>query len=178
MDGVERLPYHLDEIAAQPNTKIFICEGEKDADRIREEFSICTTTASGGAKWKDLAKHFRGRELIIVPDHDAEGQKKARQAASALHKTAASIRIVTLPGLSGEKGDKDVSDWLNADTTRAGDFIDLCLNSPLWPLGESRLKISTPICRCISTSLDRRGRRAGQPQASIHNSTRSKRVTN
>ena len=134
LDGVERLPYHLDEFAQYPDAQIFICEGEKDADRIREELSVCATTASGGAKWSNLAKYFKGRVVFIIPDHDAEGQKKGRQAATALHKIAASIHIVTLPGLSGEKGDKDVSDWLDADKTRASDFIDLCLNSPLWPL--------------------------------------------
>ena len=119
MDGVERLPYHLDEIAAQPNAENLYLRRREGRRQNPEEFSICATTASGGARWKDLAKHFRGRELIIVLTTTPKARRRARQAASALHKTAASIRIVTLPGLSGEKGDRDVSDWLNADKARA-----------------------------------------------------------
>jgi hypothetical protein len=79
LGNIEKLPYHLDEIAARPNARVFIFEGEKDADRAIAEFSICATTASGGAKWSNLAKYFEGREAFIVPDHDAEGQKKGRQ---------------------------------------------------------------------------------------------------
>jgi hypothetical protein len=150
---IEKLPYHLDKIAAQPNAKVYVFEGERDTDRAIAEFSICATTASGGGKWKDLAKHFKGRDLIIVPDHDAEGKKKGRQAATALHKVAASVRYVTLGGLSGEKPDKDFSDWLNADPARASGFIDLCSNAPLWPLegdDDSRLERPQPVKEGIS----------------------------
>ena len=38
--GIEQLPYHLDEIAAQPDAKIFICEGEKDTDRSAQNFRL------------------------------------------------------------------------------------------------------------------------------------------
>jgi hypothetical protein len=40
--------------------------------------------------------------------------------------------VVTLPDLSGHKNDKDVSDWLDADPTRADSFVDICLKSPKW----------------------------------------------
>ena len=132
---IKKLPYHLDKIAtAPPKSKLYIFEGEKDTDRAIAEFSICATTASGGAKWSKLAEHFKGHEVYIIPDQDTEGQAKGRQAARALHGTAASVRYVTLPGLSGDKADKDLSDWLDADATRASSFIDLCGDAPLWPL--------------------------------------------
>ena len=131
--GVKRVPYHLPELIAFDSATIFLCEGEKDADRLRTLPSLCATTLSGGTKWTpEIAEYFRGRDVIIVPDHDPAGQKKAWQAASALHGVAASIRVVTLPDLSGRKNDKDVSDWLDADPTRADSFVDICLATPLW----------------------------------------------
>lgn len=127
-----RVPYHLPDLIADDGASIFLCEGEKDADRLRT-LSLCATTLSGGSKWaREIAEYFRGRDVIIVPDHDAAGQTKARQAAAALHGVATSIRIVTLPGLSGRKDDKDVSDWLDTDPSRADTFSAIRLATPLW----------------------------------------------
>ena len=133
LGDIKRVPYHLPDLIADNSAIIFFCEGEKDVDRLRALPSLCATTLSGGSKWTpEIAEYFRSRDVIIVPDHDAAGQTKAGQAATALHGVATSIRIVTLPGLSGRKDDKDVSDWLDADPARADTFIAICLGTPLW----------------------------------------------
>ena len=125
LGDTERVPYRLSEMVAFESATIFYCEGEKDADRLRS-LQVCATTLSGGTKWTpEIAEYFRDRDVIIVPDHDAAGQKKARQAATALHGIAASIRIVTLPGLSGRERRQGCFDWLDADPTRADGFVDL-----------------------------------------------------
>jgi hypothetical protein len=81
------------------------------------------------------SEHFRDREVIIVPDHDAAGARKAWEAADALHGVAASVRVVTLPGLTGQPKHKDVSDWLDADPSRADTLADLGVAAPVWTPG-------------------------------------------
>jgi hypothetical protein len=68
------VPYHLDLVADNCAT-IFLCEGEKDADRLRTlKPALCATTLSGGSKWApEIAEYFRDRDVIVVPDRDAAG---------------------------------------------------------------------------------------------------------
>ena len=42
---------------------------------------------------------------------------------------ARSIRIVLLPDL---RDGGDVSDWLDADPSRADQLVDVCLQAPIW----------------------------------------------
>jgi hypothetical protein len=132
LGDTKRVPYHLPELIAHDRAIIFLCEGEKDADRLRS-LQLCSTTLSGGTIWTpEIADYFKNREVVIVPDHDAAGRKKAYEAATALHGVATSVRVATLPGLSGRKDDKDVSDWLDAYPARADGFVEICLAAPLW----------------------------------------------
>jgi hypothetical protein len=111
-----------------------LCEGEKDADRL-QSLQLCATTLSGGTNWTpEITEHFRSRDVIILPDFDDAGAKKALDAAHALQDVAASIRIVVLPGLTGEERSKDVSDWLDADPARDKTLVEVCLAAPLWTL--------------------------------------------
>jgi hypothetical protein len=129
---VKRVPYHLPDLIAYRSATIFLTEGEKDTERLRM-LSLCATTLSGGSKWTaEIIEYFRGRDVVVVPDHDAAGREKAKQAASALRGVAASIRVVTLPGLSGEVGSKDVSNWLDSDPAHTDEFVKLCLATPEW----------------------------------------------
>jgi AAA domain len=126
LGDVRRVLYRLPELLAYPDGTVFVCEGEKDADRVAA-LGHCATTLSGGSKWTDdLVEVLRGRDVLILQDDDEPGRGKALAAATALHGTAATVRIVKFPGA------KDVSDWLDADTRNAGKFVDLCFDAPLW----------------------------------------------
>jgi hypothetical protein len=131
MGDVERLPYHLDEFSQYPDAPLFICEGEKDADRVRK-LGCCATT---GAKsdWPGIAKYFHGREIVILADFDKPGTARALDAANALHGVASSIKITMLPGL-GAGG--DVSDWLQKPENDEKRFADVCRHAPLWNPGD------------------------------------------
>jgi AAA domain-containing protein len=125
---VRRVPYRQQGLLRYPDGTVFVCEGEKDADRVASLGHCATTVASG--KWTDeCVQALAGRDCIILPDNDAAGAKRALEAAQQLRGTAASIRIVLLPNLP-EKG--DVSDWLDADPKRAEKFAEVCLDVPLW----------------------------------------------
>jgi putative DNA primase/helicase len=111
MEGVKPLPYRLPEMLAEPNKLVFVVEGEKDADRLAKSGLIATTNAGGAGKFKDeIARWFRDRDVVIVPDNDEPGRKHAADVAHRLRDEARRIRIVELPGLP-PKG--DVSDWLH-----------------------------------------------------------------
>jgi DNA primase len=127
LDGVKRVIYRWPEINEYQDASVFLCEGEKDADRVAL-LGHCATTIAGDGKWTaDCVNALAGRNVFILEDNDVPGGKKSLAAATALHGVAASIRIVQLPDLP-EKG--DVSDWLNADAANAGSLVDFFINAP------------------------------------------------
>jgi hypothetical protein len=123
-----RLPYRLLELLNYPDATVFVCEGEKDADRVAS-LGHCATTVACGDWTDDCVRALAGRDCVILEDNDEAGRKKAHEAAHVLHSQAKSVRIVRLPGLP-EKG--DVSDWLDADPHNAGKLADVCFDAPLW----------------------------------------------
>jgi hypothetical protein len=115
-----KIPYRLPELMkAAPGTRIWICEGEKDADNLANLGFVATCNSEGaeegtGKKFtSDLAPYFKDHHCFVLEDNDAKGRKHAAYVARVLDPVAASVRVVRLPGLP-EKG--DVSDWLKHDT--------------------------------------------------------------
>lgn len=114
---VELVPYHLDEIVdSSVDVPVWIVEGEKDADRLREAARlVATCNPMGAEKWNDAySQRLVGRTCYVIPDADVVGRRHARAVVRSLQREAASVRIVELPGLA-EHG--DVSDWLDAGGT-------------------------------------------------------------
>ena len=110
--GTQRVLYNLPYVASTPiEDWVFIVEGEKDVDNLRE-LNIAATTNSGGAgKWHQVADDsvLHGRQVAIIPDNDEPGREHAQQVAHALDGKAKVVKIIKLPRMP-EKG--DVSDWL------------------------------------------------------------------
>jgi hypothetical protein len=72
-----RILYRWPELVKFPHGTIFICEGEKDADRVASLGHCATTVASG--KWTDeCVKTLAGRDCIILQDNDDAGRAKAK----------------------------------------------------------------------------------------------------
>ena len=117
-----RVLYRLPELLkANARATVFICEGEKDVDRLRDLGLVATTNPMGAGKWRDdYATFLQGREVVILPDNDDPGRDHAEVVAKSLKKHVASVKTLALPGLP-VKG--DVSDWLNA----GGDAEQLCM---------------------------------------------------
>ena len=125
-----RVPYRWPELLKFPDAAVFITEGEKDSDRVAD-LNLCATTVAAGKWTPECVQALAGRDVLILEDNDDVGRKKALEAATALHGTARTIRIVSLPDLP-DKG--DVSDWLDADRHRARKFFDVCFDAPVWDL--------------------------------------------
>lgn len=126
--GVPLYPYRLPELLKAVHNTVFVCEGEKDADRLTQLGFVATTNPMGAGCWHaDLNHWFKGRTCYILEDNDDAGRKHAREVAEALQPIAESVRIVSLPGLP-DKG--DVSDWLDAGGDH-GKLIEICKAAPL-----------------------------------------------
>ena len=134
-----------------PDGTVFICEGEKDADRLAG-LNLCATTVAAG-KWTDeCVRALAGRDIFILQDKDDAGRAKALAAANVLHASAASIRIVLLPDLP-EKG--DVSDWLDADPRRAEKLERVCYDVPVWMPGAAVAEPAAAPTAAIRSDADR-----------------------
>jgi hypothetical protein len=131
LDGVQRVLYRLPELCqAAPTDWVFVCEGEKDADRLAALGLTATTNPMGAGKWREeYADPLRGRRVGLLPDHDEPGRKHAAQVAASLTRHgAAEVKVLPLPGVP-DKG--DVSDWLAAGHT-AGELLALAEGAATW----------------------------------------------
>lgn len=100
-----------------PDTTLYICEGEKCVDRMIVAGLGATTSAHGASSphktdWAPVA----GRNIVILPDHDAAGEKYALTVAALIKRAdpACRIRVLRLPGLVEKQ---DIYDWLEAGHT-------------------------------------------------------------
>jgi hypothetical protein len=116
LNGARRVLYHLPELLASDGI-VWLCEGEKDADRLVSLGLTATTAPMGAGKWKpEYSESLRGRHVIILPDNDKPGRDHAAAVRKALTGIAQSVIILELPDLR-HKG--DVSDWLDAGGDKA-----------------------------------------------------------
>jgi hypothetical protein len=135
--GDRVVPYRLPDLLQYPDGTIFLCEGEKDADRVASLGYCATNVAQGDLDKEKCAAYFAGRDVIIIMDNDNAGAERASKSARSLHGTAKTIRIVGMPD-----GAKDVSEWLDLDTDNAGRLERLCFDAP--PLWEPSSEPATP----------------------------------
>lgn len=112
LNGITPVLYHLPEILqAKYTERIYIVEGEKDADRLGEYGFFATCNPMGAGKWRPQYTECltNAKEVVIIPDNDNEGKKHAANIAQALLSKVNRIKCLELPG----DNVKDVSDWFN-----------------------------------------------------------------
>ncbi len=106
--SVRRVPYRLPEVIEAPI--VFIVEGEKDVETLREWGFVGTTNSGGANGWRpEFNEFFRGRECIVIPDNDAPGIRRAAHIARGLIGIAARIAILDLEDPKA----KDVTEWFD-----------------------------------------------------------------
>jgi putative DNA primase/helicase len=136
MDDVRWVPYHLDRLVAAKQKanghppRVYICEGEKDADRVATGELLTTTNPGGAGKWRsEYNQYFAGFDVVILPDNDEAGRTHAQHVAANLAPVAHAVRILELPGLP-PKG--DVTDWIHAAKRTNEDLEALVEQTPPW----------------------------------------------
>jgi 5S rRNA maturation endonuclease (ribonuclease M5) len=121
MTGVKRVLYHLPEVlqGIMAGQTIYICAGEKDADRLRlsgidGKHLIATTNGFGETpgKWlPEYSESLKGANCIILTDPDPTGEAHVKEASRSLYGKAKSIKI--LSPLESKGKFYDLSDWLD-----------------------------------------------------------------
>jgi len=107
LDGVRRVLYNLPEVIKAE--VVFLTEGERDCENLRELGLVGTTNAMGAGKWRtEYNQHLKEKDVVILSDNDPEGKKHALDVAKSLIGVAKSVKLIDLPNLP-EKG--DISDW-------------------------------------------------------------------
>ncbi|MCA1776099.1 MAG: AAA family ATPase [Loktanella sp.] len=115
--GMRWLPYRLPELLddVRDGVPIFIVEGEKKVDMLREIGVPATCNHGGAGKFPEtLVEHFKGAKVCILPDNDKAGQDHATLIGRRLRAIAEEVLILDLPGLPPKGG---VDDWLPAGGT-------------------------------------------------------------
>lgn len=122
--------YHREDLdAADPEEPVLYCEGERDADAARARGFVATTHAMGAGKFPAVARDaLADRHIAVLEDNDDAGREHAAKGAALFHGTAASVRIVRLPGLP-DKG--DLTDWFDRGGT-AEELRDIIKRTPPW----------------------------------------------
>ena len=112
-NGSQPLLYGGERLTDVASGPVFIVEGEKKVDRLRE-LGAAAVSADSGSSSKWLPEHadlLRGLNVVLWPDSDAPGEKYAARAADCLKDSAASLKVVRPFGApNGTKG-RDVCDW-------------------------------------------------------------------
>jgi 5S rRNA maturation endonuclease (ribonuclease M5) len=118
LKGVDPVLYRLPEVlkAVREARRVFVCEGEKDANTLADHGLIATTNNGGADAWQPgLGEALAGAQVVIIPDRDEAGHRHAEKVAASL-RDASSVKVLELPNRDGLNV-KDVTDWLNAGGT-------------------------------------------------------------
>lgn len=126
--------YRLSDVLnATAESFIYVVEGEKDADRLKADGLIATTTIGGASKSKVNPKWSRtdlsvlaGRHVVLLPDNDEAGNPHMETMADHLVTLGAVVRLLRLPDLP-PKG--DASDYLDVGHD-AEDIMRLAEGTP------------------------------------------------
>ena len=122
-----RMPQVLE--AVRSGARIFIVEGEKDADRLASAGIVATCNPGGAGKWKpQLSELLSGAHVAIIPDADEAGKAHAEDVARQLTGLAENVRLIEL---ADQARKEDVSDWL-ARGGSAEKLAKLADQAPVW----------------------------------------------
>jgi putative DNA primase/helicase len=115
LDGVRRVLYHLPDVvqAIGDGRRVYVVEGEKNADDLAQRGLVTTTNPQGAGKWNTYGDGYtqalKGADVVVLYDNDRPGHKHRDDVTRSLYGIAQSVRVVDLPNMA--EGD-DVSEWL------------------------------------------------------------------
>jgi hypothetical protein len=97
--------------------QVLIVEGEKDVETARKLGFAATTNPLGATKWlPKYSELLAGKNVIVVPDNDAPGDKHRKVVLQALCECSnqpESIKVIHLPN------GKDLTEWVEAGGSAA-----------------------------------------------------------
>jgi putative DNA primase/helicase len=103
-----RLPELLE---AAEGEIIFICKGEREANKLAALGLVATSLPQGAGKWDEqFADPLRHSRVVVLLDDDELGQRQAQAIAGSCRKRGIQAAVMPLEG--------DVSGWPDAEGTR------------------------------------------------------------
>jgi hypothetical protein len=130
LTGITPLLYRLSALAEAP--RVWVVEGEKDADALAALGLAATCNHGGAGKWRE--EHTAALvavavpEVVVIPDNDDPGRAHAQAVARSCAAAGLAVKVVALDGVP-EKG--DVSDWLAAGHAEHELFILAAAAAPI-----------------------------------------------
>ena len=114
LNGARQVLYHLPDVMT--SEKVWLVEGEKDADNLHRLDLTATTAPFGISNWKpEFSRSLKEKKVRICLDVGTEREAK-RRAGSILKAGAEEVKIISLPGL--EKEGEDISDWIELQDSK------------------------------------------------------------
>ncbi|MBN6739133.1 DEAD/DEAH box helicase family protein [Acidithiobacillus sp. MC6.1] len=100
-------------VASDPNTPVWITEGEACARAVQSLGAVATTSFGGSnaARKTDWAP-LRKRKIILWGDYDEPGVRYINSVRSLLQNIASEIQVVDLNAIPGLQRGVDVLDWI------------------------------------------------------------------
>jgi DNA polymerase I-like protein with 3'-5' exonuclease and polymerase domains len=134
--GNRRVVYNWPAVMrAGPGSTVFVCEGEANAEALISAGLLATTVLSH-AWTQECVTALAGCHLIILQDHDDDGERYAAITQKKLASVATSTRVIPaphlwkhLPGNKAPRPHDDVQDWIKL----GGDphkLLDICRKIP------------------------------------------------
>ena len=90
--------YNLQAVRKHPDAPVLVVEGEKTSDAAGKLLSsYVPTTSMNGAKAAQLSDWtpLKGREVVVWPDNDPDGQRYAQEVAALAYKVGA-LKVLTV----------------------------------------------------------------------------------
>lgn len=115
----------------------FLVEGEKDVGNLQKAGLVAVSLPDGSqSKWEAAYDSvFRGKQVVILPDNDAPGQKYAQMCAENLHGVAAAVWVLDLEKAWPEIPEKgDISDLIShfGSDDAMQKVMDILQTTPEW----------------------------------------------
>jgi 5S rRNA maturation endonuclease (ribonuclease M5) len=122
-----RVPYRLPQVMS--SAEVWLCEGEKDADRVASLgfTATCFPLGAGKNRQQLIKAHqmdlpFTDKNVMILPDNDETGSAFVEGVAETLGRVSAAVKVLDLKTLwteLPEKGDvSDLIEHLGEESTR------------------------------------------------------------
>ena len=94
--GIRPLLYRLPDVLAAVGRgeRVYVTEGEKDAEAAYAAGAVATTNPGGAGSWRDeLSGALAGAKVVVVYDRDRAGRRHALQVAASLDGVASRVRF-------------------------------------------------------------------------------------
>ena len=139
------LLYNLPQVIG--SSYVFIVEGEKCADSLKNIGLVATSLDSGAqSPWqKEYEFYLTGKQIYIFPDNDETGEKYLKTIANNLYGKTSKLKVIRFSNMEEHY---DIADWIDERKDKSANEIKaelkkLIKDAPEWKLQDNSNKTNT-----------------------------------